>query len=150
MHISTINLFLRILATETPCSQLIRDMGTDVIPLKRNWSKLSLLLFIANTYINLKSLATLSMDVASSAFLSLVVVLFSWISCYFFSNNIITILTDCLAALLLSCWWKCEGLWCVCTGWYWRGPSITLRPTQACPAWVSTSRWALAPDFLSW
>ena len=50
-------------------------MGTDVIPLKRNWSKLSLLLFIANTYINLKSLATLSMDVASSAFLSLVVAL---------------------------------------------------------------------------
>ena len=75
LHISTINLFLRILATETPCSQLIRDMGTDVIPLKRNWSKLSLLLFIANTYINLKSLATLSMDVASSAFLSLVVAL---------------------------------------------------------------------------
>ena len=39
LHISTVNLLLRILATDTPCSDLVRDIGLDVIPLKSNWTK---------------------------------------------------------------------------------------------------------------
>ena len=39
LHLKTINLFLRILATNTPCTELVREIGDDTIPLKANWTK---------------------------------------------------------------------------------------------------------------
>ena len=74
-------------------------------------------------------------------------------SIYFLSNfssswSLVASAACCLAAFLFSCLLKYDGLLRCCFGLD-AVPSITRRLTDACPACVSATRWAVCPKYIN-